>query len=114
MRYRSTINIPECKRGESAEFPPNARTAVLVGQGILIPATRTFDSPFDGSPPAAVPSPAPAAVPSPAPPWVPKPVPSPPAPVEDPEVPGADGVPADTEPPAEKATVKANPKGSTV
>lgn len=43
--YRSTINIPECKRGETVELPDNPRTAVLVGEGILVPVVRYLTDP---------------------------------------------------------------------
>lgn len=35
-RFVATINLPECKRGEDAEFPDTPRTAVLVARGILL------------------------------------------------------------------------------
>lgn len=38
--YRSTINLPECKRGQVAMFPDTPRVAILVSTGILVPKTR--------------------------------------------------------------------------
>lgn len=40
--YYATINLPECPRGEKASFPDTPRTAVLVGNGVLVPVTRSI------------------------------------------------------------------------
>lgn len=52
--YRSTINLPECARDQEAEFPDTPRTAVLVGQGVLVPVTRSIMT-TDDIPPAMTP-----------------------------------------------------------
>ncbi len=45
--YRATVNLPGQARGTVAPWPDSPRTAVLIGQGILIPAQRSLVDPID-------------------------------------------------------------------
>jgi len=45
--YRSTINLPECPRFQTAMFPDTPRTAVLVADGVLVPVVRAIMEPVD-------------------------------------------------------------------
>lgn len=44
--YRSTINLPGQPRGQVGSWPDSPRTAVLVGQGILVPVERAWTEPI--------------------------------------------------------------------
>jgi len=37
MRCRATVNFGRVKRGQTAEFPDDSRTAALISNGVLVP-----------------------------------------------------------------------------
>lgn len=66
--YRATVNLPGQPRGAVAPWPDSPRTAVLIGQGILVPVERALTEPLpDPEPPATLPLEGPASVPASAP-----------------------------------------------
>ncbi len=45
--YRATVNLPGQPLGTVRSHPDSPRTAVLVGQGILVPVEKALTEPFD-------------------------------------------------------------------
>lgn len=43
--YRTTVNLPGQPRGQVATWPDSPQTAILVGQGVLVPVVKAMTEP---------------------------------------------------------------------